>query len=142
MRSPIFFAILLLTAATIVLSFVNDASRNNVARVTQAQQAGQFINYVYAFNDLWTAKTPADGDAAARIKLPAWQPLNTSIQMRISGGAGYVFTPSSPGFYQQLMEDTENSSHFGLSDAAGINTPAGRLARPDFIPVGYVVYVR
>ncbi|SFF37859.1 PilM protein [Kosakonia radicincitans] len=142
MRSSIFFATVLLAVASILLSCVNDASRNNVASVTQAQQAGQFLNYVSAFNDLWTANAPADGDAAAKVTLPDWLPRNTSIQLRISGGAGYVFAPSSPGLYAQLMDDTENSSHYGLSDAAGINTPSGRLARPDFIPVGYVVYVR
>lgn len=142
MRSSIFFAAALLAAVSILLSCVNDASRDGTASVIQAQQAGQFLQYVSAFNDLWTGSTPADGDAVARITLPDWLPRSTSIQLRISGGAGYVYTPSSPGFYAQLMEDTENSSHFGLSDAAGINTPSGRLARPDFIPAGYVVYMR
>ncbi|WP_099330411.1 type IV pilus biogenesis protein PilM [Erwinia amylovora] len=40
---------------------------------------------------------------------------NANIQLRISSGVGYVFIPSAPGFYGQLMQDTENSSHFGLS---------------------------
>ncbi|WP_058970018.1 type IV pilus biogenesis protein PilM [Type-D symbiont of Plautia stali] len=142
MRSSIFFAAVLLAAVSILLSCVNDANRDTVANATQAQLSGQFLHYVSAFNDLWTGTTPADGDAAARITLPDWLPRSAAIQLRISGGAGYVYTPSAPGFYAQLMEDTENSSHFGLSDAAGINTPSGRLARPDFIPAGYVVYVR
>lgn len=142
MRSPIFFSVTLLVMAGILLSFVNTANSDNIARVTQAQAAGQFLHYVSAFNDLWTGSKPADGDAAARITLPGWLPRNNAIQLRISGGTGYVFTPSSPGFYAQLMEDTENSAHFGLSDAAGINTPSGRLTRPGFIPAGYVVYVR
>ncbi|WP_168403402.1 type IV pilus biogenesis protein PilM [Erwinia amylovora] len=142
MKSSIFLAAALLAAVSILLSCANDVSRDNVASVTQAQQSGQYLHYVSAFNDLWTGSVPADGDASARVKLPAWLPRSSSIQLRISGGTGYVFTPSSTGFYAQLMEDTENSSHFGLSDAAGINTPSGRLARPDFIPPGYVVYVR
>jgi hypothetical protein len=142
MRSSIFFAAALLAAVSILLSCVNEASRDNVASVTRMQQSGQFLHYVSAFNDLWTGQTPADGDAGTRIALPDWLPRNTGIQLRISGGAGYVYAPSSPGFFAQLMEDTENSSHFGLSEAAGINTPAGRLARPSFIPAGYVVYVR
>ncbi len=142
MRSSIFLATVLLTAVSILLSCVNDASRDNVSRVMQEQQAGQFLNYVSSFNDLWTANASEDGDAAARVILPDWLPRNTSIQLRISGGVGYVFTPSSPGLYTQLMNDTENSSHYGLSDENGINTPSGRLARPDFIPAGYVVYVR
>lgn len=142
MRSSIFFAAVLLAAVSILLSCVNDANRDSVASVTQAQQSGQFLQYVSAFNGLWTSTTPADGDAATRITLPDWLPRSSSIQLRISGGAGYVYTPSSPGLYAQLMEDTDNSSHFGLSDAAGINTPSGRLTRPGFIPAGYVVYVR
>ncbi|HEB4876195.1 TPA: type IV pilus biogenesis protein PilM [Kluyvera ascorbata F0526] len=142
MRSSLFFAAVLLAAVSILLSCVNDANRDGVASVTQAQLSGQFLNYVSAFNDLWNGTTPADGDAAARITLPDWLPRNAGIQLRISGGAGYIYAPSSPGFYAQLLEDTENSSHFGLSDAAGINTPSGRLSRPDFIPSGYVVYVR
>ena len=142
MRSSIFFAASLLAAVSILLSCVNDASRDSVANIKQAQQSGQFLHYVYAFNDLWSDSIPADGDASTRITLPSWLPQNTDIQLRISGGAGYVYTLSSPGFYTQLMEDTENSAHFGLSDSTGINTPSGPLARPDVIPPGYVVYVR
>ena len=142
MRSSVFFAAMLLAVATSCLMFINLSARENVDRVTQGQQAGQFLQYVSAFNNLWTSSTPADGDAAARITLPDWLPRSSTILLRISGGAGYVFMPASPGVYAQLMTDTENSSHFGLSDAAGINTPSGRLARPDFIPAGYVVYVR
>lgn len=142
MRSSLFFAAALLAMVSILLSCVNDANRDRVANVTQAQLSGQFLHYVSAFNDLWTGTPPADGDVAARIILPEWLPRNTHIQMRISGGVGYIYAPSSPGLYAQLLEDTENSSHYGLSDADGINTPSGRLARPDFIPAGYVVYVR
>lgn len=142
MKSSIFFAAALLAAVSILMSCVSDRSRDTVTDVTQAQLAGQFLNYVSAFNELWTAGTTADGDASGRVMLPGWLPLSTKIYLRISGGEGYVYTPSSPGFYAQLMQETDNSSHFGLSDAAGINTTAGRLARPDFIPAGYVVYVR
>ncbi|MEN4610290.1 type IV pilus biogenesis protein PilM [Pantoea agglomerans] len=142
MRSSIFFAAVLLAAVSILMSCVSDANRDSVADVTQAQLAGQFLNYVSAFNDLYASGTPPDGDAAGRVSLPSWLPRSNKIQLRISSGTGYVYAPSSPGFYTQLMEDTENSSHFGLADAAGISTPSGRLARPDFIPAGYVVYVR
>lgn len=142
MRSSIFFAAALLAAVSILMSCVSDANKNSVADVTQAQLAGQFLNYVSAFNDLFASGTPPDGDAAGRVLLPAWLPRSSVIQLRISRGAGYVYAPSSPGFYARLMEETENSSHFGLADAAGISTPSGRIARPDFIPAGYVVYVR
>lgn len=142
MKSSIFFAAALLAAVSILLSCVNGASRDNVASVTQAQLASQFLNYVAAFNELYVSGTPAEGDASTRVSLPGWQPRSSNIQLRISGGTGYVFMPSSPGVYTQLLQATENSAHFGLSDTAGINTPAGRLVRPGFIPAGYVVYVR
>jgi hypothetical protein len=132
----------MLAVASILLSCANDTSREGVAQVTQEQQAGQFLNYVSAFNDLYASGIPADGDASGRIVLPEWLPRNSNIQLRISSGVGYVFTPSSPGFYAQLMQETEQSAHFGLSDSTGINTPSGLLPRPGFIPAGYVVYVR
>ncbi|MEQ9928007.1 type IV pilus biogenesis protein PilM [Pectobacterium parvum] len=142
MRSSIFFAASLLMVVSILQSCVNNAGREHVNNVTEGQRAGQFLNYVSAFNDLWTIAVPADGDGAERVKLPSWLPRSSNIQLRISDGVGYVFTPSSPGLYAQLMEDTENSSHYGLSDTTGINTPSGRIARPEFIPAGHVVYVR
>lgn len=142
MRSSVFFAVALLAAVSILLSCVNDNSRDGVARVTQEQQAGQFLNYVSALNDLYVSGTPADGDASGRITLPGWLPRNANIQLRISSGVGYVFIPSAPGLYAQLLQDTDNSAHFGLSDTASINTPSGRVSRPNFIPAGYVVYVR
>lgn len=142
MRSSLFFVAVLLAAAGVLMTFINASGSDNSARVLQEQQAGQFLHYVAAFNNLWAVSAPADGDAASKVSLPSWLARNSSIQLRISGGTGYVFAPSSPGFYSQLMQKTENSAHFGLSDAAGINTPSGRLTRPGFIPAGYVVYVR
>ncbi|MFR0656171.1 type IV pilus biogenesis protein PilM [Pantoea sp. SIMBA_079] len=142
MKASIFFAAVLTTVAGILSSFINKSHNDNINQVIQAQQAGQFLNYVAAFNNLWAVSAPADGDAASKVSLPSWLTRNSSIQLRISSGTGYVFAPSSPGFYSQLMQKTENSAHFGLSDAAGINTPSGRLTRPGFIPAGYVVYVR
>lgn len=142
MKSSIFFAAALLAAVSILLSCVNNEQREKITEVTIEQQAGQFLNYVAAFNELYASGTPADGDAAGRIALPGWIPRSSNIQLRVSSGTGYVFTATSPGFYSRLLLETEGSSHFGLSDAAGINTPSGRIARPGFIPAGYVVYVR
>ncbi|MCX8963107.1 oxidoreductase [Erwinia psidii] len=142
MKSSLFFAAALLAAVSILLSCVSRTQRDHFDNVTKEQLAGQFLNYVSAFNDLYASGPPADGDAVNRIILPGWLPKSSSIQLRISNGAGYAFAPTSPGLYTQLLQETENSSHFGISDATGINTPSGRLTRPDFIPVGYVVYVR
>lgn len=142
MKASIFFVAVLTAVAGILSSFVNTSYNKRFTQVMQEQQVDQFLHYVAAFNSLWTVSAPADGDAASKVSLPSWLARNSSIQLRISGGTGYVFAPSSPGFYSQLMQETENSAHFGLSDAAGINTPSGRLTRPGFIPAGYVVYVR
>lgn len=142
MKSSLFFAAVLLVAASILMSVVNDAQKERVVVVKQEQLALQFLNYVEALNDLFAAGTPADGDVTALVTLPDWQPKTSRIVLRISSGVGYAFLPSSPGLFSQLLQYTENSGHFGLSDVAGINTPAGQLNRPSFIPVGYVVYVR
>lgn len=142
MKSSLFFAAAILAAVSILLSCVKNAQLDKVAHVTKEQQAGQFLNYISAFTELYASGVPADGDAINRVTLPSWLPRNSMIQLRISNGEGYVFTPASPGLYSQLLQETENSSHFGISDAAGINTPSGRLSRPNFIPAGYVVYVR
>ncbi|MBE5254670.1 type IV pilus biogenesis protein PilM [Mixta mediterraneensis] len=142
MKSSLFFAAALIAAVSILLSCVSSTRQEHFDNVKKEQLAGQFLNYVSAFNDLYASGTPADGDAIDRVMLPGWLPKSSTIQLRISNGAGYAFAPASPGLYTQLLHETENSSHFGISDAAGINTPSGRLTRPNFIPAGYVVYVR
>jgi len=142
MKSAIFFVTAIITVAYILLSSVTTSYKDSVARVIEEQHAGQFLHYVSAFNELWDKGKTADGDASSRIFLPSWLPRDSSIQLRISSGTGYVFMPSVPGFYKQLIQQTDNNAHFGLSDDTGISTPAGRLTRPGFIPAGYVVYVR
>ena len=142
MKSSLFFAAALLAAVSILLSCVSHEQREKIINVNIEQQSGQFLNYVSALNELYSNGTPADGDAKGRIKLPGWLPRSSSIQLQINNGIGYIFMPSSPGLYARLLHETDSSSHFGLSDAAGINTTAGRLTRPGFIPAGYVVYVR
>ncbi|EOW6411065.1 MULTISPECIES: type IV pilus biogenesis protein PilM [Cronobacter] len=141
MKSSLLVAALL-AVVSILLSCVSDANRDKVSTVSQQQTAGQFLHYVSALNDLYETGTPADGDADNRITLPGWLPPNSTIKLRISGGIGYVFMPASPGLFTQILQETENSLHYGLSDATGINTNSGRLVRPGFIPPGYVVYMR
>lgn len=142
MKSSLYFVAALLAVVSIILSSVSDAQKDGVAVVREEQLSSQFLNYVGALNDLYLTGNASDGDVKSRISLPAWLPKSDSISLRISGGVGYVFMPSSPGVYSQLLQSTENSAHIGLSDVAVIHTPAGQLIRPDFIPSGYVVYVR
>lgn len=142
MNSSLFISIILLAAASMLLSFGNSKQRESTDGARQQQQSGEFLHYVAALNDLYSSGTPADGDVTTKAVLPSWLPHSSAIVLRVSRGQGYAFTPSQPGLYGQIMADTENSTHFGITDAAGINTPAGRLTRPDFVPPGYVVYVR
>lgn len=142
MKSSLFFTALFLAAVSILLSVVTNIQKETVSVATQQQLASQFLNYGEALNDRYLSGTPADGDITAGITLPIWQPRSSKIVVRISGGVGYVFMPSSPGVLSQLLQDTENSAHIGLSDVTGIHTPAGVISRPSFIPAGYVVYVR
>lgn len=142
MNSSMFISIILLAAASMLLSFGNDKQRDSTEGARQQQQSGEFLHYVAALNDLYSSGSPADGDVTAIAVLPSWLPHSSAIVLRVSGGQGYAFTPSQPGLYGQILADTENSTHFGITDAAGINTPAGRLTRPDFVPPGCVVYVR
>lgn len=142
MKSSLFFAAALLAVVSIMLSEVTGARQAGIDTAIQEQRAGQFLHYVAALNDLYVAGTPAEGDASARVTLPEWLPANDTIGLRISAGTAYVFTPSIPGLITEIQQQTEYSMHFGLSDDSGIIMPAGRIFRPDFIPAGYVVYVR
>lgn len=142
MKASLFFTAFFLAAVSILLSVVINIQKETVAVVTQQQLSSLFLNYAEALNDRYLSGTPADGDMTATITLPVWQPRSSQIVVRVSGGVGYIFMPSSPGVLSQLLQDTENSAHIGLSDATGIRTLAGVVPRPSFIPAGYVVYVR
>ncbi|AVF38204.1 type IV pilus biogenesis protein PilM [Rahnella sikkimica] len=142
MKASLFFTAFFLAAVSILLSVVINIQKETIAVVTQQQLSSLFLNYAEALNDRYLSGTPADGDMTATITLPVWQPRSSQIVVRVSGGVGYIFMPSSPGVLSQLLQDTENSAHIGLSDATGIRTPAGVVPRPSFIPAGYVVYVR
>ncbi|OWY74699.1 type IV pilus biogenesis protein PilM (plasmid) [Pantoea allii] len=142
MNYSVFFSMALLTGAAILLSLGNEEHKDSTDTARLQQQSGEFLHYVEALNDLYSTGTPPDGDVTARAILPSWLPHSSAITLRVSGGQGYAYAPFVPGLYAQILADTEDSTHFGRADSAGINTPAGRLSRPDFIPPGDVVYVR
>lgn len=142
MNSSFFFSVLLLAGAAMLLSFGNQKQKDSTDTARLQQQSGEFLHYVAALNDIYISGTPPDGDVTASAVLPTWLPHSAVIVLRVSGGQGYAYAPFVPGLYAQILADTEDSTHFGLADTAGINTPAGRLSRPDFIPPGDVVYVR
>lgn len=142
MKTALFLAATLLMAASILLSIVSDMQQSPLAVVKQQQQSSQFLHYVEALDNVLCAAMPTNGDVSDRVTLPAWLPQSSGIALRISGDIAYAFRPAVPGLFSQLLQDTENSTHFGLSDLTGITTPTGWQPRPAFIPVGYVVYLR
>ncbi|MBP2157395.1 type IV pilus biogenesis protein PilM [Erwinia rhapontici] len=142
MRLALFFGAIFLIAANILLLSNNEDRAEAVSVVTQERTAGMFLNYVEALNKYFISGAIADGDVSTLITLPSWLPRSGDIGLQVIDGVGYVFMPSVPGLLKQVMRETDNSVHFGLSDASGINTPAGILPRPGVIPPGYVVYVR
>lgn len=110
--------------------------------VDEQSKSGQFINYVYAFDDYYKQNPNATGDVTQNVSLPAWLPKSTNINMVINNGMGYVYTPASKGMMSEVLRWTSNSSSVGISDAASINTVSGKIAKPSFIGSGYIVYVR
>lgn len=142
MKTSLFFAVVLLVLVSNLLSSINETQKENVATVNREQLSAQFLHYVESLNNLFASGTPGDGDVTQSLVLPAWLPKSSTIKLQVYGGQAYLFMPLSPGVLEQLLLDTENSAHIGISDATGINTPAGKLNRPGFIPAGYVVYVR
>lgn len=125
-----------------VTSQSDNNTRNRIDELRIQNLSGQLINYSNALNDLYANGTPADGDATSRLVLPQWLARSPDIRATIQGGAGFVYMPTSPGLFTQVELETEKSAHFGISDGSGMNTTAGRVNLPSFIPPNYVVYAR
>ncbi|MCW0309931.1 type IV pilus biogenesis protein PilM [Pantoea ananatis] len=142
MNYTLFMAIFALMIVSAVTSQSDNNTRNRIDELRIQNLSGQLINYSNALNDLYANGTPADGDATTRLVLPQWLARNPDIRATIQGGAGFVYMPTSPGLFTQVELETEKSAHFGISDGSGMNTTAGRVNLPAFIPPGYVVYAR
>lgn len=135
----VIFYITLSVAGIISIS----ADNKNAWDVADEQsRAGQFINYVYAFDDYYQKNNSATGDVTSAVKIPTWLPKNENIKVVINGGVGYIYTPASKGMMSEIMKWTANSSSVGVSDATYINTVSGKIQKPSFIGSGYIVYVR
>lgn len=138
--SPV-IALLFAVFIAIGMSFSEDSKRQWDLADEQSK-AGQFMNYVYAFDEFYRANKTATGDVTASLPLPDWLPRNSDIKAVISNGVGYVYTPVSKGLMSEVLTWTDNSSSVGVTDAASINTLSGSIAKPSFISSGYIVYVR
>jgi hypothetical protein len=120
-----------------------DSERRDIFESTDIQtKAGQFLNYVYAFDAYRQTNAGANGDVTNSVPLPAWLPQNANIKMYVSGGVGFVYTPTSKGVYTEVLKESGNSSAVGITDNSNINTVSGTVAKPNFINSGYIVYVR
>jgi len=126
---------------SISMSIVGDSKRS--MDITDEQStAGQFMNYVYAFDEYKSANSSATGDVTNLLPLPEWLPKNADIKTVISDGVGYVYTPNTKGLMSNIMIWTDNSSSVGVTDGANINTLSGAVIKPSFIGSGYIVYIR
>ncbi|HCA7081261.1 TPA: type IV pilus biogenesis protein PilM [Citrobacter sedlakii] len=101
-----------------------------------------FLNYTSVFDDYYLSNANANGDVTNKVTLPVWLPVDNTIKMYVNSGYGYVFMPSASGVLSELLRATDNSALIGFSDNDSITTLSGKIAKPAFIPAGYIVYVR
>lgn len=120
----------------------NNQSDSKLQEAKRTVTIQLFLNYVSCFDEYYQNHKTEYGDVTEKVTLPAWMPVDTSIRMYINPDAAYVFMPSSSGILSGLLKMTENSAMVGYSDNSNIITLAGKLAKPVYIPAGYIVYVR
>lgn len=134
---------IILFCLMVIVSLTGMLSSKNSLDITQADiSAKNFLNYVLAFDEYLLSHDIINGDVTNDVVIPTWLPVNSEIKMIISAGYGYIFMPSSPGMLANVQQITGNSAMVGVSDSASISTPLGAIAKPGFIPSGYIVYVR
>ncbi len=127
----------------VITIFQNSIGSNDSYNVSlKSNKALLFLNYTTAFDNYYLNNNNQDGDVTNKIKLPAWLPVDSSIKMFINGGAGYVYMPSASGIFSVIMEKTNNSALIGFTYNNSIVTSTGKVAKPYFIPDGYIVYMR
>ncbi|PHM25090.1 type IV pilus biogenesis protein PilM [Xenorhabdus budapestensis] len=116
--------------------------REDYNETLKLNKASLFLNYTAAFDAYYLSNGGANGDVTNFVLLPSWLPVDSSIRMYISSGAGYIFMPSASGVLSEIMKRTDYSAWVGFSDDTSIITLSGKLNKPSFIPANYIVYVR
>lgn len=119
-----------------------DGGNESYNKSLRINKASLFLNYTSAFDSFYLANNSANGDVSSQVTLPVWMPVSSSIKMYVSNGYGYVFMPSESGVLSEIMKATDYSALVGVSDNSVIKTNSGTMAKPSFIPSGYIVYVR
>ncbi|WP_047626565.1 type IV pilus biogenesis protein PilM [Enterobacter sp. ZOR0014] len=139
MKSLLIVAICFLVVAIYQNSFEGNGSYNETLKLNKASL---FLNYTAAFDAYYLANGSANGDVTNKVTLPVWLPKDTTIKMYVNGGYGYVFMPSASGVLSEVMRATDYSALIGFTDSTSIISLAGKNPKPNFIPAGYIVYVR
>lgn len=137
-------SMLIVVFFTLLIVFYKNANYidKNYDESLQANKSSLFLNYVSAFDNYYLANANVNGDVTNNVKLPIWIPTDSSIKMYVNGGYGYVFMPSGSGILSKILTATDYSELVGLSDSSVIKMNSGTIAKPEFIPAGYIVYVR
>ncbi|GAB7400903.1 hypothetical protein OUHCRE2_43620 [Enterobacter asburiae] len=139
MKSLLIVALCILVVAIYQNSFEGNSSYNETLKLNKASL---FLNYTAAFDAYYLANGSANGDVTNKVTLPVWLPNDVTIKMYVNGGYGYVFMPSASGVLSEIMRATDNSALIGFTDSTSIISLAGKNQKPNFIPAGYIVYVR
>ncbi|WOI84401.1 MULTISPECIES: type IV pilus biogenesis protein PilM [Enterobacteriaceae] len=137
-------SMLIVAFFTLLVAFYqnSDDSKESYNESLRTNKASLFLNYTSAFDTYYLTHSSANGDVTSQVTLPTWLPVDTTVKMNVSGGYGYVYMPSISGVLSEVMKATDNSALVGISDNTVIKTNSGTIAKPTFIPAGYIVYVR
>lgn len=137
-------SLLIVAFFTVLIAFYQNTNddRSSYNESLRTNKASLFLNYTSAFDAYYLANSSANGDVTNKVTLPAWLPANSSVKMYVSSGYGYVFMPLESGVFSEVMKATDNSALVGVTDSSAIKTVSGTIAKPSFIPSGYIVYVR
>lgn len=139
MKSLLLVGLCILVITVYQNSMGSNDSYNNSLKLNKASL---FLNYTTAFDSYYLSNANQTGDVTNKVTLPAWLPMDASIKMNITGGYGYVYMPSASGVFSEIMKGTDYSALIGFTDNNAIVTLGGRIAKPSFIPDGYIVYMR
>lgn len=104
--------------------------------------SSHFLAEVSAFDSYIEDNPTAAGDVTNDVILPEWLHKNSSIKMIVTSQNSFVYMPAEKLLLAELMHKTNWSAFIGYTSDSFIITNVGEIAKPSFIPSGYVVYVR
>ncbi|EGM9156115.1 type IV pilus biogenesis protein PilM [Salmonella enterica] len=137
-------SLLIVAFCTLIVAFYQNSLDDNSSynETVKLNRASLFLNYTAAFDGFYLSNRSESGDVTNKVILPVWLPTDSSIKMYVNGDYGYVFMPSASGLFSEVLRATDYSALIGFTDNTSIVTLAGINPKPNFIPAGYIVYVR